>query len=191
MTAITLTEIRETASQLAEANRKLTALGLHQEQEIFTAIEPIYTRYRPLLDEAAAAKTRLEATLLDLLQKCPQHFVKPRSIAIDGVRAGYRKEEDSIQYDNGKAVVDRIKALLPEQADMLVRTEHGLVMDALAQLAPEVQQQIGVRRVPGIDQPFITIGDSDIDKLVKLVVTDAVRRQGEEEKPKRAKKAAA
>ena len=44
---------------------------------------------------------------------------------------------------------------------------------------------LGVRRIPGVDIAFVTIGASDIDAMVKLIPRRSEQRQGEAEKPKK------
>lgn len=182
---ITLADIRAAAERLAVAHRELTIRAQAQEAEIATLVAPVAERHRPGLDAAAEARARAHEALQALLDAAPVLFAgKKRSLTVDGVRAGYRKAEDTIDWDDDAQVVARIRNLIPDQEALLVRTVETLVVDAVAQLDALTQRRIGVRRVPGIDQPFINVGDSDVDKLVKTILASIASRVGDDEAPK-------
>lgn len=185
---ITLESIRAAAERLAAAHVATSARAGLLQDEIKTAITPIYARHRAGLDAAAEEQARARDELQQLLDAAPQLFRKPRSLAINGVRAGYRKEEDSFYVADEKAVIARIRALLPEQADLLIRTEESLVLDALPQLDAKARGAVGISLITGADRSFITIGDSDVEKLAKALIADAIRRVGEEEAPAKGKR---
>lgn len=187
-TAPELAAIRDAAQTLAARNRLLTELASAQQSAIAKAIEPIIRQFRSAIDNAAAERAEAEAELLRLVEAAPSLFKKPRSITVDGVKTGYRKEEDSLDWSDEKAVIARIGNLLPEAADLLIRTETTLVKDALGQLTDAHLQRIGVRKVLGADRAFVTVGDSDVDKMVKTILADAARRQGDDEPAKKAGK---
>jgi hypothetical protein len=183
-----LSKIRDAAQVLAAKHRLLTDLAAAQQASIAQAIEPITRQYRGAIDAAAAEEAEAHAALVRLVEAAPALFKKPRSITVDGVKTGYRKEEDSLDWSDEAAVIARIENLLPESADLLVRTEATLVKDALGQLTDAHLQRIGVRKVLGADRAFVAIGESDLDKLVKTILADAARRQGEDDAPKKAGK---
>jgi hypothetical protein len=169
-----LSAIRDAAQVLAAKHRLLTDLAAAQQASIAQAIEPITRQYRGAIDAAAAEEAEAHAALVRLVEAAPALFKKPRSITVDGA--------------DEAAVIARIENLLPESADLLVRTEATLVKDALGQLTDAHLQRIGVRKVLGADRAFVAIGESDLDKLVKTILADAARRQGEDDAPKKAGK---
>lgn len=181
MTPITLDSIRTAAENLSDAHLSFTARAGLLQDEIKTAIAPIYKRHRSGLDAAAEEEARARDTLQQQLDAAPQLFQKPRSLSINGVRAGYRKAEDSLDYADEAAVIARIRALLPAQADLLIRTDESLVADALPQLTAKDLRAIGVSQISGADQSFITLGDGDVEKLAKALIADASKRVGEDE----------
>lgn len=188
MTPITLENIRAAAERLAAAHVATTARASLLQDEIKAAVTPIYERHRSGLDAAAEEEARARDDLQRLLEAAPQLFKKPRSIAINGVRAGYRKEEDSLDFADEKAVIARIRALYPEQADLLIRTEESLVLDALPQLDAKARRAVGISLITGADRSFITVGGSDVEKLARALIADAIRRVGEEDAPPKGKK---
>ena len=56
--------------------------------------------------------------------------------------------------------------------------------DKLGRQAIVEQQLAHRRRIPGVDNPFITIGLSEVDALVKTIIASAQQRRGEDDKPK-------
>lgn len=179
-----LMAIRDVSQRLAAANRELTARAEAQKREIAEVVLPITERHRAGIDLAAAERAELETELLALVQAAPSLFVKPRSISVDGVKCGYRKEEDGMDWDDEQAVIARIDDLHPELYHLLVRETKSIVVDALSQLEARQLRQVGVRLVSGADRAFVSIGESEVDKLVKAIVSDAHRRIADDDGPK-------
>lgn len=186
-TPITLADIRAAAEHLAARHNDTTGCAALLQAEIKGMVAPVLERYKTTLDAYAAAEATAHAELTELLVRAPHLFVKPRSLAVDGVKAGYRKAEDTLDWDDDAVVAKRVLALLPQQYDLLVRTQVSLVVDALATLDAGDLRKIGVRTVTGADQHFITVGDNDAEKLTKLVIAAAAARQGDDDKPRAAK----
>lgn len=183
MTTPTLDDIRAAADRLAVAHTATTARAALCQDEIKSAIQPIYDRHRGGMDAAAEEEATAHRALLNLLDAAPQLFDKPRSISVNGVRAGYRKSEDTLDWGDDAALIKRIRALLPAQADLLIRTEETLVIDVLAQLPAAAHQKLGINRITGADNPFVSIGAADVEKLAQALIADALRRRGEDDKP--------
>ncbi len=183
--------IRDAAQRLAVANRALTARAELQQRELDEVVAPIIARHRNGLDDAAQERAACHAELMRLVEAAPQLFQKPRSVTVDGVKVGYRKEEDALDWGDEECVISRIENMLPELYDLLVREKKSLVADALAQLEVRQLRKIGINFITGADRPFVTIGTSDLEKMVQAILADAVRRTGEDEKPKKKGKAEA
>lgn len=186
-TLISLVHIRAAAEHLAARHNDTTGCAAIMQAEIKSVIAPILEKYKATLDGYAAAEAASHAVLTEMLVSAPHLFVKPRSLAVDGVKAGYRKAEDTLDWDDDAVVAKRVLALLPAQYDLLVRTQVSLVVDALGALDAEDLKRIGVRTITGADQHYITVGDNDAEKLTKLVIAAAAARQGDDDKPKAVK----
>lgn len=184
-----LVDIRAAAQRLANAHNDTAATSALMNAEIKAAVAPVLERYKDTIDTYAAAEAMAQAELDDLLIKSPALFTKPRSMTVDGIRCGYRKDEDSFDWDDEAAVIAAIKAVAPELAPLLIRTQESLILDAIAPLDEDIQRKVGIRRITGVDRRFIKVGDNDAEKITKLVVASAAARQGEDEetKPKKGK----
>lgn len=189
--AITITEIRAAVKRLAVARTESTTRATALQAALSEAVRPIYNAHRPGIDTAAEEEAAAKADLQQLVDSAPQLFARPRSISEDGVKTGYRKGEDTFEWDDQEQVIARIRAL-PETAEMaavLIRTEETLNIAALAELPGNLRRRIGVRLAEGVDQSFITFGKNEVDKLVENLIADAAKRQGEDETPKKKGKA--
>ncbi|TVO57558.1 hypothetical protein [Denitromonas halophila] len=182
---ITLDAIREAAAALAAAHVVTTGIAAQMQDEIRAAIAPVMDRRRVELDTAAAAEAATTARLQKMIDAAPHLFVQPRSVAIDGVKAGYRKGEDTLDWPSDEILIERIHALLPDDlVALLIRSQESLVLDAIPQLDAAVMRQLGINRISGADRSYITVGDSDVEKTAKALIADAMRRQGEDDTPK-------
>lgn len=187
--APTITEIRAAVKRLAVARTESTTRATALQEALADTVRPIYEAHRPGIDTAAEEEAAAKADLQRRVDASPQLFARPRSISEDGVKTGYRKAEDTFEWDDMEQVIARIRAL-PETAEMaavLIRTEETLNIAALAELPGNLRRRIGVRLVEGVDQSFISFGESDVDKLVKGLIADAAKRQGEDEPAKKSK----
>ena len=183
----TLADIRTAAENLANRHNDTSGCAALLQAEIKSAIAPLLANYKTTLDGYAAAEARAYHALDQLLVAAPQLFAKPRSLSVDGVRCGYMKAPDTLDWDDDAAVIARIKALKADLAPVLVRTQESLVVDALAGVDAKDLIALGVRTITGADNSFITVSDNDAEKLTKLVIAAAASRQGEDDKPKTAK----
>lgn len=185
---ITLTQIRDAAKMLADARRELEIRAKLQEEAIEAAVAPIIERHRAGLEAAADLQAEASTALFRLLSAAPSLFpAGRRSIKVDTISAGYRKAEDTLDWPDDQTLIDRIADVCPEMFPTLVRTEHSLVMDALTQLDAPLQRRLGIRRITGADNPYITYTDGDIGRMVKALLADYAKRADEAPKPKKGK----
>lgn len=189
--AITITEIRAAAQRLAIAHRECVTRAKTLENELTEAVTPIYEAHRVGIDAAAEEEAAAKAELQSMVEASPQLFTRPRSIIQDGVKCGFRKAEDQLDWDDEANVIARIRALqqFADMAPVLIRTEETLNIGALEELDHNARRQLGIRRISGADQSFIGFTDSDVEKMVKAIIADAAKRQGEDETPKKKGKA--
>lgn len=189
MTTITLDTLRAAADRLGAAADVSKHLAAELQTRLQAAVAPIYAAARDAIDAAAEEQAVAERELRALLEAAPGLFAKsPRSIVVNGVRVGYRKGEDTLDWEDDAVVIFRIRNLRPDLAEICIRTVDSLVIDALAQLDARTLTSLGVRRIPGVDNPVLTIGATDSDALVKAIIQSAMQRAGEDEKPKAPKK---
>lgn len=182
----TIIEIRAAAQRLADAHRESVSRAKAVETAISTAVTLIYEIHRAGLDAAAEEEAAAKAELQNLVEGAPQLFSKPRSITVDGVKCGYRKGEDTLDWDDEESVIRRLRALdLLTLNPVLVRVNESINVAALTELDGNELRRAGVRRIPGVDQSFVSFTDTDVEKMVKAILADATKRQGDDEAPKK------
>lgn len=181
---IDLAAVRAAAQSLANAHNDTAAAAALLNAEIKSAITPILERYATTVDAYATAEAKARAVLEGMLIAAPHLFITPRSVTVDGVRVGYKKEPDSLDWDDEEAVIARIKSLKPDLAPTLIRSHESLIHGALDGIDAADLRAFGIRQITGADASFITINDNDAERLVKTIIADAIKRQGEDEKPK-------
>lgn len=180
-----ITEIRAAAKRLAEAHRESLTRSTALQSMLNRAITPIYEAHLEGLDAAAAEEAEAQAELQRLVDAAPQLFMRPRSFTVDGVKCGYRKSPDGLDWDDEASVIARIRALpgLADLAPVLISTKEVLNRAALEEIDGHDRRRVGIRLIPGIDEAFISFTDSDVEKMVKGLMADAAKRQGEDEAP--------
>lgn len=173
----TLNDIERRAKLFAVAREhlaaKLTALN--------DGIEALQREALPDLKRAIARASEHQIKLDALLQQRPDLFVKPRTTIFHGIKLGYQKTKDSLEYD-AEMVIDQVKEHLPEKASGLIRTKEELVPEALKLLTPDERKAVGITDVLGKDEVLIKPTDSAIDKavtaLLKAAVGDETKAEG-------------
>jgi hypothetical protein len=182
--SVTLEQIRAAAQYLANRHNDTVAASAVLNAEIKAVIAPVLEKHQGVIDVYAAAEAAAQKTLENLLVEAPHLFAQPRSITVDGVRAGYKSTAESLDWDSDDALIDAIKKQLPKLAAVLIRTEESLVIGAVSNLSQEDRAKVGIRTLPATDQHYITVGMPDVAYLARIIIEDAMRRQGDDEKPK-------
>lgn len=140
-------------------------------------IEALKTDHMPALRESIGEATAAWDGLLTLVQANPQHFKKPRTVVMHGIKFGFEKGKGGLDIVDPDKTVTLIRKHLPDQADVLIATREVPAKDALAQLPADQLKKLGVNLKGTGDRVVIRPADGDIDKLVKVLV-DASVEQG-------------
>lgn len=127
----------------------------------------------PGIKRALAKAAEAEASLQALIEANPQLFTKPRTVVFHGVKVGYTKGKGQLDFDDADEVVKRIKRLLPEQADTLIRVKETPVKEGLLQLTSAELKKLGCSITEAGDQIVIKPVDSEVDKMVDALLKDA------------------
>ena len=118
--------------------------------------------------EVSAAKEALRAAI----QASPELFVKPRTVAVDGVKFGFRKQTGALDIGDEAQAIDRLRKKLPGVADTLVVVRETLDKKGLRKLPAADLAKIGVTIDDPVDEVVIAAAASDIDKLVDALLSD-------------------
>ncbi|MCU7886720.1 MAG: hypothetical protein KZQ82_21235, partial [Candidatus Thiodiazotropha sp. (ex Lucinoma annulata)] len=100
-----------------------------------------------------------------------EDFKKPRTRVFEGIQVGLRKSSGLLKF-TPKKTIPAIKRHLPDQQDVLIKTEEKVVSKAINNLSASDLKKIGVRVIPGTDQVVIKPTDSEINKLIDAWLSD-------------------
>ncbi len=165
---MTLSEIHDLAVRYAAAQRELSEVAEDIRDQQRKAVR---SRLRALRARAADTANAREA-LVGAIEAGRGLFTSPRTISVDGVQCGLRKKVGSLVCDSPERAVARIRKVLPDQADTLIRTRESLVMPALRALDVKTLASLGVRLEEDEDVVVCRTAQDDIDKLVKAFLAD-------------------
>lgn len=171
----TITEIMDKTRALAEERARMngvvTALNL--------AVKELMTDRLPEVRAAIDAAAQSWAELEVMLRENPQLFVKPRTVTVDGIKVGYEKGKGGLEIPNPAKTVELIKRHLADQVDLLIDTRETPAKAALQQLPAADLKRVGVNVRDTGDRVVIRPADTELDKLVKALVGEAVDEASE------------
>ena len=124
------------------------------------------------LKGAVARVSAARDALKDALEAAPELFEKPRTRAIEGIKVGFRKLPGKIEVADEARAVRRIRAKLPEKADVLIVTRETVNRNALKQLSVRELASIGAVLGDDEDEVVIKAASTDLDKLVDALLAD-------------------
>lgn len=166
-------EIETTTKLYADARAELAERVRDLNERVEAAKRESLPGIRRALERAA----RIEAALRESIDESRALFVRPRSLIVHGVRIGLRKAPGMISWTNLDRVVALIREHFPRRFDVLVRTTHRPVKEALAQLPAEDLKRIAVTVSADSDEVLIRDTQSDVDKLVDALLKEAVEEE--------------
>ena len=173
-TAPTMDEIVALARSYAKARDALEAAGEEIRQLQRKAVRDRLRGLRSRVAEAATAHDALKAAI----EARPALFVKPRTVAVDGVKFGFRKQTGAVDIADEAQAIERLRKKLPGLADALINVRESLDKKGLRKLAAADLARIGVTIGDPVDEVVIATAESDIDKLVDALLDDGDGENG-------------
>lgn len=118
--------------------------------------------------KTAVAKVKdTEAALRSAIEDDPQCFDRPKTQTLHGVKFGYRKGTATVELDDETKVIGRIKRLLAEKVESLIKFSEKADKKALQKLSKVELQKLGVTVVDPGDEVFIKNTASEVEKFVE------------------------
>ena len=157
-----MAEIMRLAGRLAAATEATETLADEIRTEQRKALRArLRTLQRRIADQAAA-----EETLRDAIDARHDLFQRPRSVAVDGVKFGLRKQPGAVDIGDEARAIQRLRDKLPQHADALVNVKETLDRKALRKLTAGELAKIGVAIDRTTDAVTITRPASDLEKFI-------------------------
>jgi hypothetical protein len=165
----TMQQIEELAAAMGAARDALTSAWLAQHE----AIEAVRRFHREAILKAIARFRDTSAALYVAVEGSPELFVKPRTVILHGIKAGFAKGRGSMDWDDDEKLIKRIERLLPEQADVLIETKKKVLRGALAGLDAATLKKLGVEVEGTGDVVVVRLADGEAAKAMKALLKDA------------------
>ena len=162
--SLRLDKIEDQARAYAAAN----AATLRLADDLKAAIAAVCAAHVGKIKTAAQAAAVERETLMALLSDAADLFAPPRrSLTVDGVRVGWKKERGKVVVTDEAAVVQRIRERLPEdQAELLIRRTEKVHKPGVYDLSASDLKRLGIQIEADADAPFIKDVEAPIDKLI-------------------------
>jgi len=172
----TMQEIEELMQKLGAQRDALagTALAMDEEQ---TELE---RKYAPRIRKLTVKFNEASEALGAAVAASPELFVKPRSVILHGISAGFRKGKGSMDWDDDDTVCRLIRKHFPDQAELLIKTVETPVKSAMNELPTADLKKIGVQVEDTGDVPFVKLADKEAAKLVRSILRQAAKQPSEE-----------
>lgn len=163
-----LETIEQRAARYAARRAELLDLLRRVEQRQRRVIDNHLGRIRDLLGKVAAA----EDDLRRLIQAHPELFERPRTRILHGIKVGLQKGKGKVEIPDEAKTLRYIREKLPEeQAELMIRVTEKVERRALMDLTAADLKRLGVRLIESGDQVVIRPVDSDLDQLVKALLS--------------------
>lgn len=173
---IGMKEIEQYASKYAIARNFLAK----HVQDLQAEIEAARRKRIADIKAAVSVAAGCHSTLSNSIEQRPDLFEKPKTVVIDGIRLGYRKQKGKVEFDDEEAVISRIRKLVPaDQVELLIRVKETVDKEAVVDLTVADLKRLGIRVTDDEDVVHIKATDGDVDKLVKALLADAEKMDGE------------
>ena len=123
---------------------------------------------RNRIAEQSASEDALRAAILARSDV----FVRPRTIAVDGIRFGLRKQPGTISLADEARTIRRLRARFSDRAEALIRVKETLDRAALRKLPAGELAQLGITIAKASDEVTIVAAQGDLDRVVAALPDD-------------------
>lgn len=147
---------------------KLQGLVSDMERDIAT----IRTKYSYVISAAVRKARESKRELSATIELHPEHFTKPRTQEVAGIKFGLQKGKGKAVIADKEATIKAIKTKLPKKVEDLIETTEKLVTKAVNKLSGAELKKIGVEYKKTGDQVVIKSTDDKIHKLIEATLND-------------------
>lgn len=165
----TMSDIEVLTKKYAEARQKVVdrVTAINEEME---AVKRKHMRF--LKNDVSGAKEQ-QSHLENGLNQARELFKNPKSQIFSGIKVGIRKKVGKLGWDDDEKVCQRIEKNFPKQYDTLVKTTVKPIDKAIKTLKADDLLKLGITLGKDSDEIFVAPVDSEVDKLVKALLTDS------------------
>lgn len=164
----TLGEIDNLTKDYSESYRKLSDKVQELELEL-EAVKRKHMRYiKDFANEALEKRSKLTAAV----DESKPLFEKPKTIVLHGMKVGLQKGKEKIVVPDEEKTIMLIRKNLPDQSDILIKTEEKIIKPALENLSAGDLKKVGLNLIESTDYVVIKPTGSDVDKIVNALLKE-------------------
>lgn len=164
----TLGEIELLVKEYSDSYRKLSDKVQELELELGT-VKRKHMRYiKDFANETLEKKSLLTAAV----DESKSLFEKPKTIVLHGMKVGLQKGKGKIVVPDEEKTIMLIRKNLPDQSDILIKTEEKIIKPALENLSAGDLKKVGLNLIESTDYVVIKPTGSDVDKIVNALLKE-------------------
>lgn len=163
---MTLQDIERMVKDLVGKRKVL----LERQQKMTDQVLEIERRLLPGLESAAIQVAESQQDLLHAISENKHLFEKPKSHVLHGLRCGLQKQKGTLDIPDPKAVIERIKKILPDRENDLINRTESPAKKSLEKLDGGTLKRLGIGISDDMDVPFVKQTDTTAEKLIKAIL---------------------
>lgn len=171
----TLGEIEILTKDYSESYSKLS----DKVRDLNDAIDAAKRKHMHYIKSFAEDALEKKSKLSNAIDESKDLFDKPKSIVIHGMKVGLQKGKGKITIPDEEKTILLIKKNLPDQADILIKSEEKLLKPALNNLTAGDLKKVGLNLIESTDEVLIKPTGSDIDKIVTALLKEDPKEEME------------
>jgi hypothetical protein len=125
------------------------------------------------LKRHVALTAECQTALASAIDDAPELFEKPKTRILHGIKIGFRKGKGKIEWEDDAQLVALIKKKFPDFVDDLIITTEVPSATGLQDLDAAELRKLGVTVEEAGEQVVVKAVESDVEKLVKLLLKGA------------------
>lgn len=137
-------------------------------------LEEVKAKHLPILKRQAAVVARREAELTAAIEANPGLFVKPRTVTLHGIKAGFSSSVGKVAFDDSDTVVRLIRRLRKDDAELFIHKKEEPNKAALKTLTTDELARLGCRIEGAGDVVTVKRVAGDVEKLIKKLIEKMV-----------------
>jgi hypothetical protein len=161
-----LVEIEKLTREFSKQRKALAERMDEMRSEVSTA----YKKHLSGVREATERVGEAYKLLFEAVREAPELFQKPRTVYFSGIRVGYIKGKDRLEWLDNEQLAKGIEKEFPDLYPGLVKVVRTPIEKALMALDGDALKRLGVTLDPGRDEILIKAREDDIDKLVAAFI---------------------
>lgn len=161
-----LKKLDTAAHAYAASERALEETTIKARERMLAAAVGFGEKIKELATKLASDEKALDKAI----KSAPELFDDPRTMVLHGIKFGFKKGAEKMEFEDEAGVIALIKKHLPDQVQQLVLQKETVSLNALKRLTDAQLRKLACERVAGTDEVIIKRQDGVVDKLVDAVM---------------------